>query len=66
MTAFDNLYMYVDGVLMGTIATAGAGTIATAGAGTIATRVALYTFGVNADFRNLKTWDSALNPSTPF
>ena len=58
MTAFDNLYMYVDGVLMGTIATASVGTIAT--------RVALYTFGVNADFRNLKTWDSALNPSTPF
>lgn len=52
------LNMYVDGTFIGSTAIAGAGSRGT--------RVALYTYGLAGDFRNLKTWDSILNPPPPF
>lgn len=58
MTTLRGINMYVDGTLMGTVAFG-------SNPGTIGTRVRLYATNVNADFRNLKTWDNAMNLVDP-
>jgi hypothetical protein len=34
--------------------------------GTLGSKIRLFSMGMNVDFRNLKTWDSILNPPSPF